>query len=266
MQLGPAPESRFVLSGREIRKPLLACVTLIFKRPPVFVIVLATMFAAPVFAQPDDSPDCRISAYLPPMATLGGAGTAAPGGAELGLAFGGYGEILPNPCIHTGGLDWLVRWRRGISNRIDLGFDFLTNSQADGTIGGTAKAAVRYRVTSGFRLEAGVGAADGGDGGNVNGDIAAVLGTHNSDHSWNYYMSLRLGAARGCLGCGNNVDHAPGALVPLGAIGATARVSDNVRFVMEGGIGEVFARQYSAPAGYVHLSFGVLFNAGKSRR
>lgn len=105
----------------------------------------------------------------------------------------------------------------------------------------------------------------GGDGGDVNGDVAAVIGTHNPTKTWNYYMSFRLGAARGCVNCGKDVNHAPGALVPLGAIGTTARVSNNVRFVMEAGPGGIFARQYSAPAGYVHLSFGVFFDIGKGR-
>jgi hypothetical protein len=113
-------------------------------------------------------------------------------------------------------------------------------------------------------LEGALGAADGGAGGNVNGDVAAVIGTHNPNKTRNYYMSLRLGAARGCINCGYNINHAPGALVPLGAIGTTARVSNNARFVMEAGLGGIFARQYSASAGYIHLAFGILFDIGKS--
>jgi hypothetical protein len=35
-------------------------------------------------------------------------------------------------------------------NRLDLGFDFLVNSQADRSEGGGAKAAIRYKVTDGF--------------------------------------------------------------------------------------------------------------------
>ena len=116
------------------------------------------------------------------------------------------------------------------------------------------------------RLEGGIGGADGGDGGNLNADFAGVIGTHNPTKTLNYYMSLRLGAARGCIACGTNTNHAPGALVPLGAIGTTARISDNAKFVMEAGLGEIFARQYSAPAGYFHLSFGVLFDIGSLRK
>lgn len=81
------------------------------------------------------------------MTTLGGPATAAPRNTELGLAFGGYGEILPSPCIHAGGENWLVRLRRGLSNRTDLGCDFQTSNQADGSLGGTGKLAMRYQVT-----------------------------------------------------------------------------------------------------------------------
>ena len=230
----------------------------------VLVLMLATVPTGRAWAQAN-STDCRLIAYLPPMATLAGPATAPPGNAELGLMFGGYGEILSSPCIHAGGEDWLVRFRRGLSRRIDLGFDFQTTNQTDGSLGGTGKLAMRYQVMNHFRLEGGLGVADGGDGGDVNADLGAVIGTHSPNKSWNYYASLRLGAARGCLNCGKKIDHAPGALVPLGTIGATARVSNNTRFVMEAGPGEIFARQYSASGGYIHFSFGVLFDVGKRR-
>ena len=229
------------------------------------LLVLTVVMSGPTWAQTQNPVDCRIIAYLPPMATFGGPATLASGNTELGLAFGGYGEILSSPCIHAGGEDWLLRFRRGLSNRIDVGFDFATTNQTDGSLGAAGKVAVRYRVTEGLRLEGGLGVADGGDGGDVNGDVAAVIGTHNTSKTWNHYMSLRLGAARGCLHCGKDLNHAPGALVPLGVIGTTARVSENARFVMEAGLGGIFARQYSAPAGYVHLSFGILFDIGKGR-
>jgi hypothetical protein len=124
-------------------------------------------------------------------------------------------------------------------------------------LGGTAKVAMRYQVSKGFRLEGGLGAADGGDGGDLNGDLVGVIGTNNPSKTWNYYMSLRLGASRGCVSCGASTNHAPGALVPLGAIGTTARISDNAKFLMKTGLGGIFSRQYPAPAGYLHLSFGI---------
>lgn len=197
------------------------------------------------------------------MATFGGPSVTAAGNTELGLGFGNYSEILPNPCVHAGAEDWLLRFRRATSDRLDLGFDFLTSYQADQTLGGTGKVAVRYLVTPGLRLEGGVGLADGGDGRDLNADVAAVLGTHRQTKIWNYYTSLRLAGSRGCISCGSNTNHAPGALVPLGVIGTTARISDSAKFVMEAGMGRAFARQYSGSAGYVHLSFGVVFNVGK---
>jgi len=204
------------------------------------------------------------------MATFGGPATASAGRTELGLAFGGYAEILPNPCIHAGGDDWFMRFRRGLSNRFDLGFDTVIDNQSDGSLGVTAKVATRLQVTPGLRLDAAVGASDQGDGKAVNGDLAAVIGTNrHPENTWNYYMSLRLGASRGlCQGspCAGTQNHPPGALVPLGVIGATARVSDNTRFVMEAGLGGIFSREYSAAAPYVHLSFGVQFNVGKNRK
>ena len=103
------------------------------------------------------SPDCRLAAYLPPMATVGGPVTVKNRQIELGLGFGAYAEIIPSPCIHAGGEDWFVRWRRGLSNRFDLGFDFAVNNQTDGSLGGTGKIAARYQVTNGFRLEVGIG-------------------------------------------------------------------------------------------------------------
>jgi hypothetical protein len=227
------------------------------------IATCAIAFSVSVQAQTQPSADCLPIAYLPSMATFGGPSVTAAGDTELGLGFGGYSEILPNPCIHAGAEDWLMRFRRAMTDRLDFGFDILTNIQADHTLGGTPKIAVRYLMTSGLRLEGGVGVADGGDGRNLNADVAAVLGTHNQTKTWNYYTSLRLAGSRGCISCGTNTNHAPGALVPLGVIGTTARVSDSMKFVIEAGTGEICARQYSASANYVHLSFGVLFSVRK---
>lgn len=237
-------------------------------------IALALLFVPTLcgssWGQSNSSTDCQLTASLPPMATFGAPATAAPGQTELGLAFGGYGELMPSPCIHAGGEDWFVRFRRGMSSRIDLGFDTQIDNQTDGSLGITAKAAIRYGVTHGLRLEAGVGASDQGDGKAVNADVAAVIGTNHPASIWNYYMSLRLGASRGlcdsspCTAAAGN--HLPGALVPLGVIGTTARISDNVHFVMETGLGGIFSREHPGTATYLHLSFGVLFNVGSGRR
>ena len=168
----------------------------------VMLLIFSVALPIPAGSQTSPSPNCDMIASLPPMATLGGPATAAPGQTELALAFGGYGELLPDPCIHSGGLDWLTRFRRGMSNRIDLGFDSMVDNQTDGSLGITAKAAARFLVTHGFRLEGGVGASDQGDGGAVNAenaDFAAVVGASHPDQVWNYYMSLRLEARTDCV-------------------------------------------------------------------
>jgi len=217
--------------------------------------------------QAQSSPNCQTIAAPPPLATFGGPATMAPGETELGLAVGAAGNIYPLPCGHEGFSGWLVRWRRGVSNRIDLGFDFEVENHSGGDVGGTVKVAMRYQVTRGFRLEGGVGASDTGLGRSVNADLAATIGTSRSDKTWNYYASLRVAGSRGCanLLCapGNDVGHPPGALIPLGVIGATARVSDDVRFVLEAGQGGILSREHPDTGGYIHFSFGVLFDAGK---
>ena len=186
---------------------------------------------------------------------------------ELAIAAGGYGEILPSPCFHGGASDWLVRWRRGLGDRFDLGFD--GEIDAAGSNEGTVKFAARYQLTPGLRLEAGVGASDGGIGGrSVNGDVAAVIGTRREDRTWNYYGSLRLAASRGCanLFCasGSDTGHNPGAILPLVVGGATARICDKARFVMEGSpFGGIISREHPGFGYYVHISVGVLFEVGK---
>jgi hypothetical protein len=209
------------------------------------------------------------------MATFGGPATATPGHTELGIAVGVFGEGFDvPPCTDDmiGATNWLVRWRRGLTRRTDLGFDLLVASNQT-ILAGAAKAAMRYQATKGLRLEAGAGFSDGGTGRSVNGDLAAVIGTYkHPENTWNYYTSIRLGASHGCnnLFCigspGPPGSDPPGALIPLGVIGATARASDTTHFVMEAGLGGHFSRQQPSSGVYLHLSFGVLFNVGKDRR
>lgn len=253
-----------IITRSPVKRKILRSLSLVSRALQTAVIAAcAVAFSVAVGAQTQPSADCQPIAYLPSMATFGGPSLTAAGTTELALGFGGYSEILPNPCIHAGALDWLLRFRRAMCDRLDFGFDVLFNDQSNKTLGGTPKVAVRYLITPGLRLEGGVGVADGGDGRNLNADVAAVLGTHNQTKTWNYCTLLRLAGSCGCLTCGSNTNHAPGALVPLGVIGTTARVSDNAKFVMEAGMGQAFVRQYSASANYVHLSFGVQFNVGK---
>lgn len=236
----------------------------------VQVVICMFLFTRLASGQTAPSPNCNLIAAPPPLATFGGPAVAAPGHTELGLGVGMYAELLPSPCDHGGGTDWFVRWRRGVSNRIDLGFDVVADNQSDGSFGATAKVAMRYQVNPGFRLEGGVGAADEGDGRSVNADLAAVIGTRNVDKTWNYYTSFRLAASRGCGGlfCTGLLPGAllPGAIVPLGVIGSSARISDNASFIMETGLGGIFSREHPASGVYLHFSFGLQFDVGKSRK
>ncbi|HXW91916.1 MAG TPA: hypothetical protein VEK33_15320 [Terriglobales bacterium] len=231
------------------------------------------LFVIPCLAlgQASSSPNCKLIALPPPLATFGGPATVTHGYTELGLGVGGYGELPPSPCDHGGGTDWFVRWRRGLSERIDLGFDVLADNQSDNSLGVTAKVAVRYQVNQGFRLEGGLGAADEGDGRSVNADLAATMGTRDPDRTWNYYTSLRFAGSHGCINplcagwLGLSAPSPPGAILPLGVIGSSARISENASFIMETGLGGVFSREHPGPGIYLHLSFGLLFNVGKHR-
>ncbi len=230
------------------------------------------MIPSLALGQASASPNCQLVASPPPLATFGGPATVARGYTELGLAVGGYGELVLSSCDHGGGTDWLARWRRGLSDRIDLGFDVLGDNQSDGSFGATAKVAVRYQVNPGFRLEGGLGAADEGDGRSVNADLAATIGTRKPDQTWNYYTSLRVAGSHGCLNplCACWLGSAgsgppPGTILPLGVIGSSAHISDNASFIMEAGVGGIFSREHPATGVYVHLSFGVLFDVGKHR-
>lgn len=239
------------------------------------VLILSWIVAGSACGQTQAADNCKLRASPPPMATFGGPAVAGRGNTELGLAVGVYGEGFDAPCaIDMGGAtNWFVRWRRGIGDRSDLGFDVATFDQSDGSFGATTKVAGRYAATRGLRLEGGVGTSDNGDGRSVNGDVAAVIGTNkHPERTWNYYASLRLAATHGCFnllcigGEGTPGSRPPGAVFPLGVIGATARASDATSFVMEGGLGEWVSRRTPSTGLYIHLNFGVLFDVGKYRK
>jgi hypothetical protein len=239
---------------------------------PVAGFALAVSFSASAQATP--SSDCKLRAALPPLATFGGPATAARGQTDLGIGVGVFGEDHGQACaIDTvGATDWFTRWRRGVGGDTDLGFDAQVYSEGDGTLTGTTKVAARLQATPGLRLEGGMGAAESGDGRSVNGDLAAMIGTHDHpDNTWNYYAALRLAASHGCVnliclgGDAAPGTRAPGAVVPLGQIGATARVSDTARFVMESGLGEIYSREQPHNGVYIHLAFGLQFVVGRAR-
>jgi hypothetical protein len=207
------------------------------------------------------------------MATFGGPATAAPGETELGLGLGAFGEGFASPCSidMAGASDWFVRWRRGITSDSDLGFDAQIADLSNGTIVGTTKVAARLRAAPGLRLEGGLGTSDG-NGRSVNGDIAAEIGTiRHPERTWNYYASLSVAGSHGCFnllcagGQGAPGSRPPGAIIPLGTIGSTARVSSVGRFVMEAGLGEYASRQQPNTGLYIHLAFGLQFSVGKNQ-
>jgi hypothetical protein len=238
----------------------------------VFALILGLM--GTTLTRGQNAPTCEAIAPLPPMATFGEPLTAPRGETELGIAVGGSGELneLTASCpeVELGTTDWLVRWRRGVGDKTDIGFDWeVSNTAGNGQIG-TVKFAVRQRVAKGLRLEGGAGTADSGAAGrSINADVAAVIGTTHEDSPWNYYASLRVGASHGCVNLvclgGSGLGHNPGGIVPLGVIGASARVAGNIHFIMEGGLGEVFSREHPDPNVYIHLSFGAQFEVGKKR-
>lgn len=226
-------------------------------------------------AQAKSSLQCQLRAAPPPLATFGGPATTARGQTELGVGVGVFGEGFGEGCDIDllGATDWFIRWRRGVSEHTDLGFDALISSEGNGTLTGTTKLAARLQATRGLRFEGGIGAADSGDGRSVNGDLAVVIGTNkDADNTWNYYASLRLAASHGCFnllclgGEGGPGTRAPGAIIPLGEIGSTARVSNTARFVMETGLGEIYSRQQPNNGLYIHFAFGVQFVVGRTRR
>jgi hypothetical protein len=224
--------------------------------------------------QSNEGPNCEMRASPGPLATFGGPATAGRGQTELGLGLGIYGEGFDNPCEIdvSSASNWFVRWRRGIASDSDVGFDAEFASQADGTMVGSTKVAARLHPTKGMRLEGGVGTSDGGDGRSVSADLAAEIGTSRPpERTWNYYASLQVAASHGCFnplclpGQGEPGSRHPGAVIPLGTLGSTARVSSVGRFVMEAGLGEYFSHQQPSSGYYVHLAFGMQFTVGKTQ-
>jgi hypothetical protein len=240
-----------------------------------FALLAASILYQAAWSQSQPSTACQYKAAFPPLATFGGPATATPGHTELGLSVGAFAQGLNGSCTITdvaGASDWFTRWRRGMTSRTDLGFDFLLNIDPNGNEEGTIKGAMRYQATRGLRLEGGIGTADGGEGRAVNGDLAAVIGTNkHPENTWNYYTSIRLAGSHGCINLfclpvqSAPGSRPPGALMPLGAIGATARVSDTTRFVVEAGLGWYFSREQPTTDPFYHFSFGVQFVVGKDR-
>jgi hypothetical protein len=211
---------------------------------------------------------CVAMAAPPPVATLGGPETAAPGHAEVALGMGGGASLFPG--AHSGGQGLFGRYRRGVAENVDVGADVLAGQHGQ-YVFVTTKLAARFRAAEHLRIEVGMGAADDSLGKSLNGDIAAVVGTARTDRVWNYYAAARaLGAKgfRGDLGSGNvNPDDqttiAPAdALVGVFTLGTSARTSQNGRIAFEGGVGPEFVRGEKNVGIAFYFGGAMLFDIG----
>lgn len=200
---------------------------------------------------------CSTFAPPSPLVTYGGPETVPESHSEVGLALGTGWTLFPN--AHAGGQGWFGRYKYGITDHFDFGIDVIGIVRNDkGTF--TAKSAGRYQLRNDLRFEAGLGIADDSDGKSLNADVALTWGTIKQSH-WNYYLSLRLGAAKGFPGnvFGSGDQTPADALFPIVNLGAQGRVSEVQRFIFEGGYGYVVScGQTGAPL--IYLSCGFLFD------
>jgi hypothetical protein len=194
-----------------------------------------------------------------PLVTYGGPKIVEKSRSEVGLAVGTGVALFPD--AHAGGHGWFTRYKYGIAQGFDFGIDALGVVRNDkGTF--TAKLAVRYQVFDDLRLESGLGAADDSDGKSLNGDIGITWGTIKGK-TWNYYASIRLGASKGYPGnIFGSGDQAPAdALFPIINFGTQGKITENQRFIFEGGYGYIIPHaNKTGPMFY--LSGGLLFDIG----
>ncbi|HUI30670.1 MAG TPA: hypothetical protein VLX91_10670 [Candidatus Acidoferrales bacterium] len=202
---------------------------------------------------------CSTFAPPSPLVTYGGPAVVDTGHSEVGLAVGTGFALFPG--AHSGGQGWFGRYKRGVAENLDLGIDVVGVVRSDngkGTL--TAKVVGRYQVSERIRVEAGLGLADDSDGKSANGDVALTIGTVR-ETTWNYYASLRLGAAKGypgsLFGTGDQIP--PNALFPIVNLGTQARVAAGERFIFEGGFGYIIPEQEKAGP-IIYLSCGLLFD------
>ncbi|HKP94206.1 MAG TPA: hypothetical protein VJ385_00480 [Fibrobacteria bacterium] len=208
--------------------------------------------------------NCAPIAPPSPLATFGGPKVVGKSQSETAIAIGS-GAILFDSA-HGTGLGGFVRYKYGISRTFDLGMDAI-GYERNGKSGLTAKLAGRLQSSPRTRVEGGIGVADDSDGKSLNGDIGMTIGT-DGNGPWNFYSSLRLGAAKGYPGklIGTGEEAGADAWFPLANFGAAGRVSGNQRFVFEGGFGYVFPENIK-PAPMFYLSAGLLFViAGEAKR
>ena len=208
---------------------------------------------------------CVTLAPPAPLVTFGGPETVVRGHSEVALAVGSGGILYPQ--AHATGHAWFGRWRYGVTDRLDCGVDVLGVQHSDnGTL--TAKAALRYGLLPHLRVEVGAGAADDSLGKSLNGEVGVTTGTRRPDATWNYYTSFRIGAARGfrgdaCCNSGATGDVAPpNSLIAVGGVGAAGRVTNGVRFVIEGGHGFTWVEGRHDVGRLLYVGMGLLMDIG----
>ena len=205
-------------------------------------------------------PGCKDVAPLPPVLTLVGPGTTPARANEVAFAAGAWGNLFPAPCAHETGVNWFGRWDLGLTHRLDWGFDFQgTEHSSFQSLSATMTA--RYELLKNLRLETGIGLGDDTEGKSLTGEVGATMGIPGGKRNgWAPYASVRLAAARGRSGrpfAGSNVP--PGAVVPMASIGASARVSENMRWVVEGGSGGILSREHTDAGAFVYVAVGLDF-------
>lgn len=209
---------------------------------------------------------CVTFAPPTPLFTYGGPSTSGAKTSEAAVAAGTGVTLFEG--AHTGGSGWMGRYNYGVTDRFDLGFDFMGISRIDG---GTmaVKLASRYQLNPHLRAEAGFGAADDSDGKSLAADIGLTVGTRR-EKPWNFYSTVRFAGAKGYPGNIIFADETPleedsvpppDTFFALLNFGAEGRITQKQMFVFEGGYGYVFPEgQQAGPAFY--YSAGLVFRIG----
>lgn len=206
---------------------------------------------------------CVVFAPPAPMVTFGGPQTAPEGQSEVAAGIGS-GVVLFDDA-HTGGMGYLLRYKYGITGKYDLGVDAIGVTRSDKATY-TIKFANRYQLAPNWRLEGGLGIADDSDGKSLNGDAGITWGTLPQNKPWNLYSTFRLGAAKGYPGdiFGEGDEAPPNTFFTLLNVGTQGRISDQQKFIFEGGYGYVFPNGEKAGP-VLYLSGGVLFYIGNAK-
>jgi hypothetical protein len=217
---------------------------------------------------------CGCVTFAPPspLLTLGGPKTTAKGTSELAMAAGMAGARFPD--AHGGGQGAFARYKRGVTDSLDLGADAAWASYSGKQVF-TAKGVMRYQLAPQWRLELGTGFADSSDGKSLNGDVGVTWGTIRSDRTWNCYATLRGGGARGyagdaIFGSGSNDDDEPEVAPPntffgMVSLGAQAQVSAHQRWIIEGGAGFADPQHHDDSALLLYVAVGLLLDVGDER-